>query len=48
VEADLDADLAAAITRSEQTQALAAEVRAGLTTLEEELRRSGRTERFEP
>jgi hypothetical protein len=44
VEADLDADLAAAITRSEQTQALATEVRAGLATLEQELRRAQPTD----
>jgi hypothetical protein len=48
VEADLDADLAAAITRSEQTQALASEVRSGLATLEEELRRTAPTDRFQP
>lgn len=48
VEADLDADLAAAVTRSEQTRALAAEVRSGLTTLEEELRRADRTEGLRP
>jgi hypothetical protein len=40
VEADLDADLAAAITRNQQTQSLVSEVRSGLSTLEEELRRS--------
>jgi hypothetical protein len=40
VEADLDADLAAAITRNEQTQSLVGEVRSGLSTLEDELRRS--------
>jgi Domain of unknown function (DUF4398) len=40
VEATLDADLATAITRNEQTQALVTEVRSGLRTLEEELRRS--------
>ena len=39
VEADLDADLAAAITRNQQTQALVSEVRSGLRTLEGELRR---------
>jgi hypothetical protein len=39
VEADLDADLAAAITRHRQTQLLAEEVDSGLRTLEEELRR---------
>jgi hypothetical protein len=48
VEADLDADLAAAVTRSEQTRALAAEVRSGLTTLEDELRRAERTEGLRP
>jgi hypothetical protein len=41
VEADLDADLAAAITRNQQTQSLVGEVRSGLSTLEDELRRSG-------
>lgn len=41
VEAVLDAELAGAITRNEQTQALAGEVRSGLDTLEGELRRSG-------
>lgn len=41
VEADLDADLAAAITRNRQTQSLVTEVRSGLSTLEDELRRSG-------
>jgi hypothetical protein len=41
VEADLDADLAAAITRNQQTQSLMSEVRSGLGTLEDELRRSG-------
>ena len=40
VEADLDADLAAAITRNQQTQALVTEIRAGLRTLEDELRRA--------
>jgi hypothetical protein len=39
VEADLDADLAAAKTRNQQTQALVTEVRSGLRTLEDELRR---------
>jgi hypothetical protein len=39
VEADLDADLATAITRHRQTQLLAEEVDSGLRTLEEELRR---------
>jgi hypothetical protein len=41
IEADLDADLAAAITRNQQTQELVGEVRSGLDTLEDELRRSG-------
>jgi Domain of unknown function (DUF4398) len=41
VEADLDADLAAAIARNQQTQSLVSEVRSGLSTLEDELRRSG-------
>jgi hypothetical protein len=40
VEANLDADLATAITRNKQTQALVTEVRSGLRTLEDELRRS--------
>ena len=40
VEADLDADLAAAVTRNQQTQALVTEIRAGLRTLEDELRRT--------
>lgn len=40
IEADLDADLAAAITRNRQTQQLVTEVRSGLQTLEDELRRS--------
>lgn len=39
VEADLDADLATAITRNQQTQALVTEVESGLRTLEDELRR---------
>jgi hypothetical protein len=39
VEADLDADLAAAITRNRETQALAAEVQSGIRTLEQELER---------
>jgi hypothetical protein len=39
VEADLDADLASAINRNQQTQALANEVRSGLDTLEDELGR---------
>lgn len=41
VQADLDADLAAAITRNQETQELVTEVRSGLRTLEEELRRAG-------
>jgi hypothetical protein len=40
IEANLDADLATAITRNKQTQALVTEVRSGLRTLEDELRRS--------
>jgi hypothetical protein len=40
VEADLDADLATAKTRNAQTQALVTEVRSGLRTLEDELRRN--------
>jgi hypothetical protein len=40
VEADLDADLATAVTRNQQTQALVTEIRAGLRTLEDELRRA--------
>lgn len=39
IEADLDADLAVAITRNRETQQLATEVRSGLQTLEDELRR---------
>jgi hypothetical protein len=39
VEAALDADLAVAINRSRETQALATEARSSLQTLEEELRR---------
>ena len=39
VEADLDADLATAITRNRQTQALVTEVQSGLRALEDELRR---------
>jgi hypothetical protein len=39
VEADLDADLAVAIARNRETQALAVEVREGLETLEQELQR---------
>lgn len=41
VEADLDADLAAAINRNQETQALANEVESTLQTLEDELRRPG-------
>jgi Domain of unknown function (DUF4398) len=40
VEADLDADLATAIARNQETQALVAEVRSGLRTLEDQLRRT--------
>jgi hypothetical protein len=40
VEAQLDADLAAAIARNRETQALAAEVESGLRTLEDELLRT--------
>lgn len=40
VEADLDADFALAKTRNRETQALVTEIRSGLRTLEEELRRS--------
>ena len=40
VEADLDADLAAARTRNQETQELVSEVRAGLRTLESELQRN--------
>lgn len=40
LEADLDADLATAMTRNQQTQALVTEIRAGLRTLEDELRRA--------
>lgn len=40
VEADLDADLAAAKTRNQETQALVAEVQSTLRTLEDELRRN--------
>jgi hypothetical protein len=48
VEADLDADLAVAITRNRQTQQLATEVRSGLQTLEEELRRAQTTDTVAP
>jgi hypothetical protein len=44
VEADLDADLATAITRNRQTQALVAEVESGLRALEGELRRGENVE----
>lgn len=40
VEADLDADLATAITRNQETQALVTEVQATLQALDDELRRS--------
>jgi hypothetical protein len=40
VEARLDADLALAIARNQQTQALVAEIRSGLRTLDEQLRRA--------
>ena len=39
VEADLDADLAVAIKRNRETQALATEIRSTLQTLDDELRR---------
>jgi hypothetical protein len=39
IEADLDADLAVAIKNNRDTQALVTEIRSGLRTLEEELRR---------
>jgi hypothetical protein len=48
VEANLDADLATAITRNRQTQALVTEVRAGLRTLEDELRRTEGTDLNRP
>jgi hypothetical protein len=41
VEADLDADVAVAIKRNRETQALATEVRSTLQTLDDELRRGG-------
>jgi hypothetical protein len=44
VEADLDADLATAITRNRQTRALVTEVESGLRTLEQELRRGENVE----
>jgi hypothetical protein len=40
IEADLDADFAAAISRNRETQQLAGEVRDGLRTLERELERA--------
>jgi hypothetical protein len=40
IEAELDAELAIAITRNRETQSLAAEVESGLRTLEAELRRT--------
>jgi hypothetical protein len=48
VEANLDADLAAAIARNRQTQELVTEVRAGLRTLEDELQRTEGTELDRP
>jgi hypothetical protein len=48
VEADLDADLAVAVKRSRETQALAAEARSSLQTLEEELRRGEVSEQTRP
>jgi hypothetical protein len=48
VEAALDADLATAIARNRQTQALVTEVRSGLRTLEEELRRTEGAELNQP
>jgi len=48
VEAALDADLATAIARNRQTQALVTEVRSGLRTLEEELRRTEGAELDQP
>ena len=48
VEADLDADLATAITRNRQTQALVTEVESGLRTLEQELRRGETDDRERP
>jgi len=44
LEADLDADLAVAITRNRETQQLVTEVRSGLQTLEDELRRGATTD----
>jgi hypothetical protein len=48
VEADLDAGLAAAITRHRQTELLAEEVNSGLRTLEDELRRGVDAQRRTP
>jgi hypothetical protein len=48
VEADLDADVAVAITRNRKTQQLVTEVRAGLETLEDELRRSQANDAVRP
>ena len=48
IEADLDADLAVAITRNRETQQLAAEVQSGLQTLEDELRRGRATDTIAP
>jgi hypothetical protein len=48
VEAELDAELAAAITRNRETQALVSEVRSGLQTLDQELRRGEATDRAGP
>jgi hypothetical protein len=47
VEADLDADLATAITRNRQTRELVTEVESGLRLLEQELRR-GENVQIEP
>jgi hypothetical protein len=46
VEADLDAELAVAIERNRDTQALVTEIRSTLQTLEEELRRGESSDRF--
>jgi hypothetical protein len=46
VEADLDAELAVAIERNRDTQALVTESRSTLQTLEEELRRGESSDRF--
>ena len=48
IEADLDADLAVAITRNRETQQLVTEVRSGLQTLEDELRRGATTDPAAP